>query len=83
MFIGKPENVADALQKESEKMSDQQSKLEYDSALPHLIGIVKENFGTTVPIIKLAAAGHGYASNGEQKQRQLTANIELMYGTLV
>jgi hypothetical protein len=46
-------------------MSDKQSKLEYDSALPHLVGIVKENFGTNVPIVKLSAAGHGYASNGE------------------
>lgn len=42
-FIGKPENVAKALNEHSDKL-DGQSKLEYINALPNIIGIVAENF---------------------------------------
>jgi hypothetical protein len=79
-FIGKPEKVIEALQKQSETLTGE-SKKEYDSALPHLIGLVNENFGTSYPV-KLAASGHGtvYA---DKSDRQLTASIELVYGLLV
>lgn len=81
-FIGKPENVAVALAKQSEKM-DGQSKVEYDAALPHFVALVKENFGDNTPIVKINANGHGYAVNGEQKQRQCSVSIELIYGIMV
>jgi hypothetical protein len=81
-FIGKPEKVIEALQKQSETMSGE-SKAEYDSALPHLIGIVKENIGYDWPV-KIVASGHGQSVTGDGKvYRQLTASIELIYGLLV
>lgn len=81
-FIGKPENVAKALEEQSAKLEGQ-SKVEYDSALPHFVALVKENFGDTPPMIKINASGHGYASGGEQKQRQCVVSVELWYGTIV
>lgn len=82
ILIGSPENVAKALTEQSEKMEGQ-SKVEYDSALPHIVGLVKENFGDDGPIIKLSASGHGYSVDGEQKQRQCVVTLERIYGTLV
>jgi len=79
-FIGKPDKVVTALQEQSGKLTGE-SKVEYDSALPHLVGLVNENHGADI-LIKLAAAGHGYIS-GETPVRQLTASIELIYGLLV
>jgi hypothetical protein len=79
-FIGKPEKVVEALTAESLKLSGE-SKKEYDSALPHLIGLVNENFGTPY-FIKLAASGHGTVYT-DRSDRQLTASIELVYGLLV
>lgn len=52
---GTPEEVIQALEKQSTVLGDQ-SKEEYDSALPHLIGLVKENIGGTISI---SAYGHG------------------------
>lgn len=81
-FIGKPENVANALEEQSAKLSDQ-SKVEYDIALPHMVALVKENFGDDSPVIKITGNGHGYSVNGEQRQRQCVVSIERIYGTLV
>jgi hypothetical protein len=78
-FIGKPEKVIEALQKQSETMNGE-SKVEYDSALPHLVGLVKENFGYDY-LVNLTASGHG--QSGEKPNRQLTAKVELIYGVLV
>ena len=78
-FIGKPEKVVEALTEQSEKISGE-SKVEYDTALPHLIALVKENFGSGYAI-KLVASGRG--SMGEKPSRQLTVSIELIYGLLV
>lgn len=79
-FIGKPEKVAEALNAESERMNGE-SKKEYDFALPHLIGLVNENFGTPYPV-KLTASGHGTVYT-DRSDRQLTVSIELIYGLLV
>lgn len=79
-FIGKPEKVVEALLLQSEKMNGE-SKVEYDSALPHLVGLVNENFGYDY-VVKIVANGHGTAG-GEKPNRQLTASIELIYGLLV
>lgn len=80
-FIGKPEKVVEALNANSEKLSDN-SKIEYDAALPHLVALVNENFGNDYPV-KLAASGSGYSVNGEQKNRNLTVSLEVVYGLLV
>ena len=81
-FIGKPEKVAEALEKESEKMTGE-SKVEYDSALPHFTALVKENFGNDLQLLKITASGHGYKNNNEPVNRQCQVNIESVYGTLV
>lgn len=81
-LIGKSENVADALLKESEKVSGQ-SKVEFDTALPHLIALVKENFGNPASLLKITANGHGYAVGDEQRNRNLNVTIENIYGTIV
>jgi hypothetical protein len=78
-FIGKPEKVVEALQKQSTTMNGE-SKAEYDSALPHLTGLVKENFGYDY-MVNLTASGHG--QTGEKPTRQLTVKLELIYGVLV
>jgi hypothetical protein len=81
-FIGKTEKVIEALEKTSESMKGD-SKIEYDAALPHLVALIRENYGTDYPV-KLAASGHGYNAGPEGKStRQLTVSIELVYGLLV
>lgn len=79
-FIGKPEKVIEALTAYSEKMNGQ-SKVEYDSALPHLIGLMNENYGIDYPV-KLAASGHGTVYT-DRSDRQLAVSIETIYGLLV
>jgi hypothetical protein len=81
-FIGKPEKVVEALQSHSEKLNGE-SKVEYDSALPHLIGVVNENFGHDYPI-KLTASGHGTNYGGTRpNERQLLVSLEFVCGLLV
>jgi hypothetical protein len=52
---GTTEEVVSALEQQSNVLSDQ-SKEEFDSALPHLIALVKENVGGK---INVNAYGHG------------------------
>lgn len=80
-FIGKPENVATALQQHSEKL-DGQSKVEFDNALPHIIGLVNQNYGQNVHNIKVLANGHG-VKNGEHSYGSCQVNIEFIAGTIV
>ena len=80
-FIGKPERVAEALTAQSEKF-DSVSKIEYDAALPHLVGLVNQNFGHQY-LLKLQASGGGYSIGGTARDRQLVVNLELVYGVLV
>lgn len=79
-FIGKPEKVVEALQKQSETLTGE-SKKEYDSALSHLIGLVNENFGTPYPV-KIAASGHGTVYT-DKSNRQLSVSLDVVYGLLV
>lgn len=86
-LIGKPANVVKALEAESAKFTDQ-SKVEYDAALPHLVGLVQQNFvadesGYVEPTIKLDAAGSGYSRDGKQLQRSCRVKIEPLYTKLV
>ena len=82
-FIGRTSKVVEALENESRKL-DGQSKVEYDASLPHLVGLVKNNFEQgEEPVVKITAAGHGYVSDGKHLQRETTVMIERFYGNLV
>lgn len=86
-FLGKPEAVAAALERESEKHTGQ-SKVEYDDAKPHLVALVRQNFADPAgpyqtPLIKFEACGSGCVQNGQQVQRSCTVKIEPLYANLV
>lgn len=81
IFIGKPGNVSKALNENSEKLSGQ-SKIEYDSALPHMDALVKENFNAKeehTPVVKITASGHGQ----KDSYGYFTCSIETLSGILV
>jgi len=49
-FIGKPEKVVEALEAHVEKTGiSGASKEEYEKALPNMVGLVKQNFGSSSP----------------------------------
>lgn len=80
-LIGKASNIAAALKEYSETLQGQ-SKVEFDDALPILLGVTEQNFNKTSaeePTLKLEASGSGYTVDGEQKQRSLTVKIEPNY----
>ena len=79
-FIGKPENVAIALEEEKEKM-DEQTRKEYEGALPHMVGLVKQNF-SNIPVVKIEASGHGFGE-GESEHRECRCHVEPFYTQLV
>jgi hypothetical protein len=86
-FIGKPEAVVGALEKESDKLTGQ-CKVEFDAAKPLLVGLVKENFaaegsGYTQGMIRLEASGSGACRDGKQLQRSCQVKLEQFWGTLV
>lgn len=86
-LIGKPDAVAAALEKYSEGLTGQ-SKVEYDDAKPHLVGLVHQHFaepGTSyvLPILDLEASGSGSAKDGKQMQRTCCVSLKTMWGTLV
>ncbi len=83
-LIGTTTKVSEALTAYSGSLEGQ-SKQEYDAALPHLVGIVEQNFekNTLEPIIKLAANGHGYGADGTQISNNLTVSVERFYGKIV
>ncbi|MHB8362723.1 MAG: hypothetical protein ACYDBX_03835 [Patescibacteria group bacterium] len=85
-FIGKPENIHAAIERESEKLSGQ-SKIEFDDAAPHLIALVEQNFnnqeGHFPILLKIRAAGSGFADTGGQHNRSCTVLIEQFYENLV
>jgi hypothetical protein len=83
-FIGTPEKIIVELNKTSEGL-DGQSKVEFDSALPNLIGIINDNFdsnGNQV-VLKVQASGHGYASSEKQINRQCLVSVERFYGAIL
>jgi hypothetical protein len=80
---GTPEEVAAALDAQSERLSGQ-SKDEFDAALPHLKGLVAENFRSepyrerykvNAPIVNLSANGSGLAVDGEQQERSCQVTL--------
>lgn len=75
---GTPEKVIKALQDESARMSPGNSKDEFDAALPHLIGLIKLNYGDGLQIIKLNASGHAHSGN----YGQCTVSLERLFNVL-
>jgi hypothetical protein len=90
--IGKPENVVAALEAQSAKESGQ-CKIEFDDALPHLVGLVRQSFNEKpefTPMVRLEASGSGCASSDSnapgvmrQTSRSCQVKIEQFYAKLV
>jgi hypothetical protein len=82
-FIGTPEKIASALQKQSESLSGQ-SKEEFDEVLPHMVGLVKQNYNkTSEPVLKISASGHRFSGHGHDTYCNCTVHIENLGGVLV
>lgn len=84
-FIGKPKDIVAALEANSAKL-DGQCKVEFDDALPHLCGLLNQNFNVNqnqLQNYRLEASGSGYAVGGEQIHRSCSVKIESIYGTIV
>lgn len=62
MFVGKPENVVSALKDHSTKI-DGKSKVEYDTVLPNLVGIVEQNYCNNYDVI-ISISANGHANDG-------------------
>lgn len=81
-FFGHPDKVIEALEAESNKLSGE-SKVEYDAALPHIVGLVKQNYNDqSKPLIQVDASGHGYSHDGKSMQRNCKVVVDYLYGTL-
>ncbi|MGC3945315.1 MAG: hypothetical protein QM762_12515 [Chryseolinea sp.] len=79
-FIGAPANVVAALKKHSEQLEGQ-SKKEFDAALPHLTGLVEQNFNKVSSIlIDVEASGHG---TSDDSYRNCVVSVKQSYGTIV
>lgn len=71
-YMGTPQAIAESLDKYSSDLSGY-SKEEFDAALPHLKGLLAENFGDQY-VRQLIASGHtGDTSRGAYRQ----CNVEL------
>lgn len=82
-IIGKPAHIALELTRQSETMSPGQCKIEFDAALPYLLGILGETFVAEgepgeVPTLKLMASGHGSARMVDGRtEKQLYRNCSV------
>ena len=79
-LIGTPEKVAEALDKESEKLGGQ-SKQEFDDAKPHLQELVKQNVGSASMLIDLSANGHATFVDGKKTQGTVQVELRHTYAT--
>lgn len=74
-YVGTPEKIIEALTKDAARQSGK-SKEEFDAALPHMVGLLKQNHNSNgVVIVKIDANGHGYSS--EQGNTYGTCNVEI------
>jgi hypothetical protein len=81
-LIGKPENLVKALKAESERLKDQ-SKEEFDAALPHMIGLIELNVSENPVPMKLEASGHGYIEDGKKKYQTCSCAVNPLGSVLV
>ncbi len=60
-YIGTPDKLTEALQKQSETLTGN-CKMEFDAALPHMVGLIQQNKGADKsPVLSLAASGSAYS----------------------
>lgn len=84
-LIGHVPGVINELEKVSKELKDL-SKEEFDSAFPHLVALVSQNFvtGQPGPIIFLGASGHGYKdANNIMVNNQVCVELKINYAKLV
>lgn len=57
------------------------SKVEYDAALPHIIGLVEQNWSMDYPcVLRVTANGHGVGEKARSLNVQVQrVNAELLY----
>lgn len=79
-LIGKPDKINERLQKYSESLRDQ-SKAEFDEAMPHLQALISQMVGENL-LVKLSASGHASFSGGEKTYAQVSVAIDPLYGEL-
>jgi len=76
--IGKSQAIVSKLEALSESMSGD-SKVEYDAALPHIIGIVEQNWSMDYPcVLNVIANGHGTTN-----ARSLNVEVKRLTSELV
>lgn len=82
-FIGTPDKVCAALEANSAALTGQ-SKAEFDDALPHLVGLVKQNrMGDGMALVQLEANGSGYTKDGVEQSRNLAVKLTPVYGKIL
>lgn len=84
-LVGKPNAIIDALEAESNRLTDQ-SKIEFDSVKEPLKLIVAQNYsrpGSENPTLDLTASGHGFSENGNQIERQVQVKLEATWAKIV
>jgi hypothetical protein len=78
-FSGTPAEVLAAIAKHSDTLTGQ-SKVAYDEARPHLVGLVRQNFVKehegAEPTLVLSAYGGGSTSNGVEVQRSCSVSLK-------
>jgi hypothetical protein len=82
--IGKPESVAAKLDEIAGTLSGQ-SLEEYNEALPHLQGLVRQVVTTSDghgSLVNLRASGHATFANGQKTYGQVSVALDPWYGTL-
>lgn len=87
---GTPEKIIAEIKRvcDKEYTAGTQSRLEFERALPHLVGLLELNYanpgsGYDEPIVRIEASGSGTTKNGEQVAEQVTAKIERVWGKLL
>jgi hypothetical protein len=76
-MTGTPDEIVTKLTEYGNSLTGQ-SKVEFDDAFPHLIGLVKQNFDKNNPVkLTLSAYGSGIeATNGEQVNRECGVTLK-------
>lgn len=80
-MIGKPSNIAKALDAHGAKLTDPNTKEEFNEVLPSLKGVVTQN--SDEKMVKLDASGHGWKEDGQWKSKNFSCTIQPLYGELV
>lgn len=81
-YIGKPENIAKAIESHSEGPPDNQCEREWQQAKPHILGIVRLNHGDGNNIVLVQASGHGTFVDGKCTSSNCQVSVEYPYGVV-